>query len=159
MKRIFILCLLALMLVSCSKKDIADDKKCSELGSGLTQTLADNQEYHKFDDAHISASFPNKDSYNDRYVIYSADTNDINEIGVFHADSDEHARELLDDCKKYVEDMQNNSRAFIASYAPDELPKLDAARVERVGNYIIYTVLPDDKADEVIERLRADLKK
>ncbi len=158
MKKLLILFLSLILLVGCSKKQYADDRKCADIGKCIPEVLADSQEYHEFDTTHMNANFQDNDHYDDRYVIYSADTNDINEIGIFHADSEEHADALVKDCKRYIDDMQQNSRAFIGSYAPEQLPKLDDAKVQRVGNYIIYTVLDESKADALIERIKSDLK-
>ena len=66
---------------------------------------------------------------------------------------------MAEACRDYIDDMQEDSRAFIASYAPNELPKLDSAQVRRFGNYVIYTILPDDSAKTVFENVKEALKK
>ncbi len=131
---------------------------CRDIADGMCKGLSDNNEYLEFDATHTSLYFDSED-YDDCHHIYSADTNDINEMGIFHARDSSHADKLWEDCREYLDDMREDSRAFIASYAPEELPKLDDADVWRVGNYVIYTVLPTDKADTLLDKIEKDLKK
>lgn len=151
--------LVCAVLPSCSRSEYTDTVKCADLGKQMTDTLEDGQEYLEFDSTHRDFYFEDSDEYDDCYLMYSSDTNDINEIGVFHASSDERAEDMLEDCRDYIEDMKENSRAFIASYAPEQLPKLDSATVRRFGNYVIYTVLPEDKAEAVFQRIEESLRK
>ncbi len=159
MKRILAFTLLCLcLLTSCSKKDFEDGIKCSELGKGVTDTLSDGMEYAHFDDKQRTLITEDSGKYTDFHHVYSTDSNDINEFGIFHA-AEGKAEELAADCERYVKDIQDNSRAFIASYAPEELPKLDGATVKRFGNYVIYTVLPTDKTEKIFKDLEERLVK
>ena len=76
----------------------------------------------------------------DHSIIYSNEANDIDELGILHAESEEDAKILFDMLQSYVNNTKTEQRAFIASYAPSELPKLDSARVERIGNYLLYSI-------------------
>ena len=55
--------------------------------------------------------------------------------------------------------MQEEQREFIASYAPHELSKLDAAKVKKFGNYVVYTVLPKDTTTTVMDEVERYLNK
>ena len=154
---ILLLCTLT-TVISCSKNQYVDDRSCKDVGNALVESLDDGLEYTDFDSKHISAYFDDTEEYDDHFAVYSTDTNDINELGIFHAPNKNMADELYESCCDYIEDIQEESRAFIASYAPDELPKLDNATVKRFDNYVVYTVLPDDKAEAVYERLESELK-
>ncbi len=156
-KAILVLCA-ALMLCSCSRSKFTDSKACRDIGDGLCTSLSDSQEYLEFDKKHTSLYFDGEE-YDDVYHVYSADTNNINEIGIFHAADEKQAKELLEDCRDYLDDMREDSRAFIASYAPEELPKLDGAEARRFGNYVVYTILPTDSAQKIYDGLKEDLKK
>lgn len=159
LKRSIIITLVLLSLSSCSRLGYADNVDCSEIGKGALDTLDDDMEYAEFDKTHLELYFDDTDEYDDCYTVYSTDTGDINEIGVFHATSKDNANELAEECREYIEDLQENSRAFISSYAPDELPKLDSAQVRRFGNYVVYTVLDDESADAIFESIKENLKK
>ena len=147
------LSLLCVLLCGCSaNKKYADDLGCAELYGRFADELDDGNRYLEFNSIHRDTYFPNKEAYDDCYLVYSADVNDINEIGIFHADG-EYVADIFESCRAYVEDMRQNSRAFISSYAPDQLPRLDAARVERFGNYVAYLILPEGLIEEVIDEI------
>ena len=97
--------------------------------------------------------FEDSHEADDCRMVYSLDTNDINEIGIFHAPNKTEAQDIAEDCREYVEDMRQNSRAFIASYAPSELSKLDGAQVRIYGNYVIYTILPTELIESVFHEV------
>ncbi|MBE6707007.1 MAG: DUF4358 domain-containing protein [Ruminococcaceae bacterium] len=160
MKKIFaiiIALLLAVFLPSCATASFADSSTCAELGELIEATVNDGQEYIPHDDTHRSLYFDDVEEYDDYFSAYSANTSDISEFGVFHAPNDEAAAELYDEVCDYVSDMQNEQRAFIASYAPDELSKLDAAKVKKFGNYVVYTVLDKDTANAVFKKIEVFL--
>ncbi len=157
MKKIFTVIFAALLLSSCSQQKFSDTKKCADIGEEIRTKISDTQEYTNFSDKQRNMYFEH-DEYDDFYHVYSSDTNDINEIGIFHASDAESAKELFEDCREYIDEMRKDSRAFIASYAPEELPKLDAAEVKRYGNYIVYTILPDDETTKIHNHLKETLK-
>ena len=53
-------------------------------------------------------------------------------------------QELKKLTEEYLETMKNDQHAFIASYAPEELPKLERAEVRVFGNYVAYAILSDE---------------
>ena len=162
MKKSIIALIISLSIVilpSCARMSYADDVACEDIGDSIKTSLDESTEYSLFDRAHIDKNLDVSGEYDDFYAIYSTDTNDIDEIGIFHAPTKEDAEDMAEACRDYVEDMQEDSRAFIASYAPEELPKLDDAQVRRFGNYVVYTVLPEDTANAVFESIKEALKK
>ena len=96
--------------------------------------------------------------FDDFSVIYSTDANDINEIGIFHCEDEISAKEFFTVLKGYVSDQQENQKAFIASYAPREVPKLDVAEARRYGNYVIYTILDQNAKNEVFDEAKELLR-
>ena len=144
--------MLAVFLPSCKKEGFVDSASCEQIGKAIETTVNDEQEYLCHDETHLALYF-DKDEYDDSYSAYSASTTDISEFGVFHAPNERTADELYDEVCDYVSDMKEEERAFIASCAPNELTKLDAARVKRFGNYVVYTVLDKDTANEVLKKV------
>ena len=148
---------LATALYACAA--VYDDSvSCSDLGKSLTDALGDGQEYTEFEETHREYYFEDTDSYDDCSLLYSRDTGDINEIGIFHAPDAASARELEDMCRKYLDDLRTSTRAFVQSYAPEELPKLDGAEVRRFGNYVAYSILPADKTEKFFGNLEDILR-
>ena len=148
-----------MVLPSCSKRtEYADDVECSQIFDGIADELDDEDQYLEFNSAHLETYFPDTNEYDDHYAVYSADVNDINEIGIFHAADEAYVAGILESCEGYIEDMRENSRAFISSYAPDQLPKLDAAKVRRLGNYVVYLILPEHLSEEVFEKIEDMLR-
>lgn len=149
---------LCLGLLSCSKQSYTDDLPCKELCFEVLGELDDHKEYAELGDSHREFYFGSDEQYDDCYIAYSTDTNDINELGVFHAANGESAEALFKICMSYVSDLSENSRAFIESYAPGELPKLDAADVRRYGNYVVYAVMSDSEVARVFATAKALLE-
>ncbi|MBQ8140829.1 MAG: DUF4358 domain-containing protein [Clostridia bacterium] len=140
---------LSLLLCSCAKKaEYADGVSCEDIAAYLSKTELDDDEYAEYDREYFEYFFPDAKVPEDFKIIYSTDTGDIDEIGIFHTNSEAEANELSSATEAYIEEMRETQRAFIASYAPEELPKLDSAEVRTFGNYVVYAITDeDDKAD------------
>ena len=159
MKKIFFL-LLAISLVSCSKSnDYRDDLSCADLAREICDEADVSSGYSEYEKEHVAFLFDSDALYDDCSVIYSTDVTDINEIGVFHCENKDNAKGLAEIITKYITDMQTEQKAFIASYAPRELPKLDGAEVHQYGNYVIYLIIDDGDKQDVIEEIEEKLKK
>ncbi len=156
-KFILLTAIAAAVLTSCAKVGYTDSISCRDIVNTVIETADGENEYEPFETSHIEHYFKSTDKYDDYYAVYSTDTSDIDEIGIFHASSKDNAEALVKECRSYIEELQENSRAFIASYAPEELPKLDGAQVRRFGNYVIYTVLDEEHTNEIFEQVKKRL--
>ena len=134
----FILVSLAL-LCSCSSGDYTDSADCNDISRRINSELGD-EVYLSFDREDAEYYF-SLDDCREYCIRYSSSTNDIGEFGVFHAEDEEAALELLEECLDYLNEKQTEQRAFIQSYAPTEIAKLDGAIAYRFGNYVIFTIL------------------
>ena len=146
MKRIFLVTalLLCLCFYACSKvAEYRDDVDTSDILKGAPHNVRSADDYAEYDDDFIEFFFGEMQASRDHTLLYSVEQNDINEIGAFHAATEDEALEFYEKTAEYISEMQSTQRAFIASYAPDELPKLDAAEVRRYGNYVVYAILPE----------------
>ena len=152
-----LLCLLsgALFLTSCRNRNYSDTVSCRTLSEAAMQVIPVQNGYAEFDTSHIRYNFENTTLHNDSCIIYSADTQDINEIGIFRVESTENIDGLVALAEDYISDMQKNQRAFIESYAPEETKKLDSARIYVLGNYVIYTILSPSDRDAAINKIEA----
>ena len=161
MKSLFCVLLLAsaIFLSSCANKDYADDVKCANIIASVEEILPDTQEYEVFGEEHIKYNFENARAQDDACILYSADSTDINEIGIFHAPSEGLVASLAEDVENYLQNMRTDQRAFIESYAPNEISKLDGSRIYVFGNYVVYTILPTNERDAAIEEIEGLLLK
>ncbi len=141
-------CLLApvlIILCSCSREVKYTDKlSTEELSATIRATDLGEDEYAEYDREYFEYFFSSDTVPEDFKIIYSTETNDINELGIFHAKDTEELNELSALTSDYIKNMQNEQRAFIASYAPNELPKLDEAEIMVFGNYVIYAILDSE---------------
>ena len=154
MKKILIFVfILSFLLTSCSSSDVYYDNVptlsvCQEI---CDEAYTDGG-YSLYDAEHIAFLFGENARYKDCTVMYSTEVTDINEVGVFHCEDTDSANALAEILLEYISDMQTEQRAFIESYAPRQVPKLQNAEVRQYGNYVIYLVLSeDDKADAIEE--------
>ena len=158
MRRAFLLtAFLPLILCSCSSGAYSDRVSCEEIAECIISQLGD-EEYLELDgaDAEYYFSIIECSEYS---IRYSSSTNNIDEFGIFHADDSESALELLEECQDYLKEKQTEQRAFIQSYAPTEIKKLDGADAFRFGNYVVFTVLDKDTSAKIrseVERLLAE---
>jgi hypothetical protein len=79
-------------------------------------------------------------------IMYYGTGATAEEILLVQATSSEAAARLTTACQDRVSDQKT---AF-SSYVPEELPKLDSAVLETVGNYVIFVVSNDAAAVQTI---------
>lgn len=140
----FILFIVLLLCFSaCSQKKYSDTLSCAELSGEIREN---DTEYGEYDEEYLKYFFADSKLQDDFCIAYSTDNNDITEIGIFHVPDEDSAKELTRVAEDYIEEMQSTQRAFIASYAPNEIKKLDSASVRRFGNYVIYSIAEDNES-------------
>jgi hypothetical protein len=76
---------------------------------------------------------------------------------VLHAKDNDSAKILYKELCGYINEQKNSQRAFIESYAPEELPKLDSARVIQIGNYVIYSISSEESAKKISSEITSAL--
>ena len=145
---------LTILFVSCSSPKYRDDKSCRSLAESVKE---DSIEYEEHDEEYLEFFFEDSSLQDDFCIIYSRDTNDITEIGIFHTPDTDSARKLITHIEAYISEMQETQRAFIGSYAPLELPKLDGATVEQFGNYLVYSI--SENNEEIFSSIEKTLIK
>lgn len=164
MKKIFkfvlSLALISILISSCASKNAyKSDVSCSEITDALTKEIAADGGYVYYDAAQLEHLFGDVSLAKDHSVVYSLLSQSIDEFGVFMTDNAKDARELADECRSYIEEKYENENAFIASYAPEELPKLRDAEVKVFGNYVAFAILNENDRTAFFEKLEGMLKK
>lgn len=154
---------LCVALSGCGKGAYGDGYRdgisCREISEQITAQLPAELDFRELDESFREFYFDESDGFDDCYIVYSAENEDISEIGIFHAECDEDAEAVERACREYIADLGENSRAFISSYAPWEVSKLDGAEVRRYGRYVAYTVLRSEDSEKVFDMIRKALEK
>ena len=139
---------LSLLSLSCNSKSYRSDLSCNDLAAAILSDIS--KEFVEYESYYADYIISDQALYTDCTVIYSLEVNDIDEIGIFRATDKESANIIRQELTAYIDDMRKTERAFIESYAKDELPKLDAARVEALGLYVIYVISDTDSVNKII---------
>ena len=153
MKRISVFLLIAVMFIfsACGNKSYRDDVSCETL---INAILSDNEkDFSEYDSDFTRYVTDDEELYSDCKIIYSTEVNDIDEIGVFKSENQFLANELKDELLDYIEEMRETQTAFIKSYAPEELQKLNGARVVSFENYVIYIISDTDSMNKTISAI------
>ncbi len=150
---------LCISLFSCgAKKEYADDIPCSELLDTAEEQIPIDLGYESFGGDHIKYYFEDTELDDDRSLRYSVASEDINEMGIFHAPDERSVKELKEITQRYLDGLLEEKGAFIGSYAPKELEKLENAEVRTFGNYVAYAILSDDDRELFFETVETELK-
>lgn len=151
---LFFCLLFSFLFVSCSKEvAYRDDVPCSDISRELCDEADVPGGYSAYDNDHVAFLFDNTELYDDCSILYSTEVTDINEIGVFHCKNNDEIKALAETVSKYISDMQTEQKAFIESYAPREVPKLENAEVRQYGNYVIYLIISADDKEDATEKI------
>lgn len=145
MKRflILLLCLILLVTLSaCSKKHYNDNLSADALAESALQKMgADDGDYIIAEENTLNSYFDHPNDA-DFTIRLSANRNNINEFGIFHA-TDENPSELARMLGSYLMQIWEENSEWYGSYIPEELPKLRDAEVRIIGNYAVYAILSE----------------
>ena len=162
MKKIIIIAAIAVLaafLIGCAKKDYKDDASCSDVIGAAEKNAPVELGYESFDQSHVRFLFDDIELYDSFEFRYSTLSENINEFGIFHAVDEKACNELYEDVEEYLDELYEDKKAFISSYAPDELPKLERAQVKKFGNYVAYAILSDEERDAFFNSVKSALLK
>ena len=153
------LLLLCPTLLSCTKATAyADDVPCSELMDKVVEQIPVDFGYETYGGEQIRYYFDDTERPDDHCLRYSVKSEDLNEVGIFHTPDRESQEEVVELVEDYLEELREDQRAFIESYAAEELPKLDGAQWRTFGNYTVYAILDDHDRELVFDTVEKELK-
>ena len=155
---VFIICLTLIFLPSCAKPRYTDTLDCPEITKAIQNEILTSEDYSAYSSEDIAFMLEDNHKFDSYSVIHSSSSDDIGEVGVFHAKSQEESLELLDDVTEYLHDLKEEKGAFVRNYLQGEQEKLDGATVKRFGNYVIFTVLDPSQSNAVFEKIEKLLK-
>lgn len=154
MKKIILLIVILLLLNSCSHGSYIDSVTAHDLY--LKANYAGEDMYELDKDVIYEISDEELPYLLDFVVIRSRDAKNINEIGIFQVESG-NSDELEQILNKYVKEKQTMYRAM--NYLPMEAQKVDYARVEAFGNYVIYSFLSEEDTRKLYWNIENALNK
>lgn len=158
MKRLLLLslalCMILTAFTACYGSKYRDDLTSAQVMEQIKTAIPSEEGYRQVSDAYISAS-----TWGDQYTVLLENVHDyciivseksdvnIDEVGVFHVKDSAKVEQLKAIIETYVEGQALRFRDLLASYNPDELPKLEEAEVEVCGNYIYYSILSEARTE------------
>ena len=159
MKKILLLSLALFMILSiftaCDGNKYRDDLTSVQLMEQIKAAIPAEEGYRQVSDAYISASMWGEkytsllENTSDHCIIVSEKSDmNIDEVGVFHVKDSAKVEEMKAIVETYVEGQTLRFQDLLASYNPDELPKLEEAEVEVCGNYIYYSILSEERTEQ-----------
>ena len=153
-----IICLTLVFLPSCAEARYTDAIDCSAITDAIRSKILTPEPYSEYQSEDIAFMLDYTDKFDSYSIIYSTSSDDIGEVGVFHAISQEESLELVEDIAEYLNDIKEEKGAFVRNYLQGEEEKLDAATVKRFGNYVVFTVLEPSKSNAVFAQIEKTLK-
>ncbi len=148
-----------LIFSSCAQKSYREDISCADLADKAAEAAAEAGKYAKYDADFLKYNFADTDIPADYAIAYTVETNNINEIGVFRAPDKNSVTQLKTLVVSYLDTLRSEKTAFIASYAPEEVPKLADAQVQTYGNYVVYLILDKEDRDKAFAKIVEMLEK
>ena len=162
MKRYWIVLLaLATLLSSCAKKEksYTDELPCSELADTVEEQIPVDFGYDTYGGEHLRYYFEDTKRHDDACLRYTVRSEDIGEFGIFHTPDEASRKEIERLCEDYLATLREEKKAFIESYAPEEVPKLERAEVRTFGSYTVYAILSDADRALLFETVEKELEK
>ena len=147
--------ILPLLLYACQKRVYLDTVGCERLSQAALTALPQTQDFEEYGELQRSLILSDTCKNAQCRLFYSLPSKNIDELGILHGSSDEEAREIYWRAEAYLTDLQENQSAFIASYAPEELPKLEHAEARRMGRYVIYAILSEEDKTAAFSAIEA----
>lgn len=149
---ILFLAVTMLFLPSCQmQKSYVDNVSVHAITEELLDELDGIDAFKIADAQYLDGYFSLPATVADYEIYYSANGNNLDEFGVFHARNKEDAEEIRRLLNTYLSESLTQNQAFYDSYIPEETPKLRDAEVRVFGNYVTYAILSPDNRDDVFD--------
>ena len=158
---------LSLACIACADKgNYRDDLTSADLMQKIEAALPAADGYVSVSDGFISSSTWGEeytallDAVSDWKICISAQADsNVDEFGVFRVKNPDRVSEVSDIVKSYISAQQLRLPAILDMYNPDEIPKVENAKVLVCGNYVLYTILDDEATGKAQSACKDALKK
>lgn len=155
MKKIIILLILTVLFcVGCTAEcEDAMTYRTNEIEALILNNLKCELGYCDVSEYYLENYFNNISGMKSGKIYTCNESTNFDEFGIFEFESVKDAQTAKSAVKKYLSSAKEEFKSGIV-YNANEFPKFEAARVEIIGNYAVYTIL--DK--EISERIFSEIK-
>lgn len=143
-----LLSLSVLLSLAACKADWREDLSAAQVCQAITNALTEKPGWRAVGESYISPSSWGEDYATQlekvkEYRILVSEESDVNidEVGVFLCRSPGDIQSIRSFVQAYLSTKALQQKPLLESYNPGELPKLDNAKVQVVGLYVVYTIL------------------
>lgn len=145
------------LMAACGGDKVKDDVPVSDVSSAIASAIGADGNLAARDANYISNMIGLESSdYTECVVMVNTIGTSIDEFGVFKAGDGDQAKEIAAVLQEYIDTAKNDSLRF--SYTPEELPKVESAKIETIGNYVMYSILSDDARASAVTAFENSLK-
>lgn len=149
--------ILLLCSVSCSSNNYTDTKSAQDVASAVASSITTEGGTKTLDnDAILEISDIELSYLKDFVMIRANNTKNINEYGIFRVENGK-AEDMKKLISTYVENKQKTYRAM--DYFPEETEKIDCAKVEVFGNYVVYSFLNENDTESFHNAIKNQISK
>jgi len=154
---VFSALLIFALLTACGGDKVKDDVPVSDISEAMTSAIGAGDNLAVRDNNYIAHMIGlDSDSYADCIVMTNNIGTSVDEYGIFKAADSKQAKTIADTLQSYIDMAKTDSLRF--SYTPEELPKVEGAKVTTVGNYVMYSILSDANRASVLTAFESILK-
>lgn len=134
-----------LTLAACGSKPIKykNDVSLSAVAEAVTAALPNATEMVEVPETYVSAIMDIDTSNFTEFKVFKQVTGTvIDEYGIFKVTDSGYIDTAIAALNGYIEVTKNSS--MISEYMAEEMPKLDAAEVKSMGEYVIFCILSEE---------------
>lgn len=152
---IFLIFILSFCLFSCSDSERTDDTQIDIDIEALASSISELPAYAdadmvKLNDGNIEMRYNFGGQY-EAIVAYASATSASDEIIVICAEDTSSANTLIERIDEYREERIE----LYASYAMEQVPKLEGAYLEGIGRYVVFATAEDtSKIEDIVAKLK-----
>ncbi|MEG0036195.1 MAG: DUF4358 domain-containing protein [Oscillospiraceae bacterium] len=155
-----VLCALMMLslLTACSGSKVRDDVAVSSVVSAIDTAIGNTDDANLVPapESFIRGSMKmDVSDYSEYTVKINSRGINIDEYGVFKGADAEQAAAIEQSIKDY---FAFRLESWMPEYMPEELPKLENAKLQVAGNYVMYAIMADDQKTPAFEAFAAALK-
>ena len=134
---------------------VRDDIAAPELAASLLELLDARENMVLMRDAYLVGVMGlDLSDFRDFAVYVCAEGTNMDEFGVFRVSDPSRVKSAEEQLRGY---LQLREDTWMNEYTPEEHPKLQSAKVEALGDYLLYTILSDGERAGLSQAFRAAL--